>query len=48
MVLGKGELFGKEFDFNSCDFECVCGLIYQWVGIVLVDSKQEMVYSCFV
>ena len=44
-VPSKGESSGKEFDFNSRDFERVRGLIYQRAGIALADSKQEMVYS---
>lgn len=37
---------GCEFEFVDCDFCCICDLIYQCVGILLVLVKCDMVYGC--
>ncbi len=35
----------REFYFTTQDFQRICKLIYQYAGISLSESKQELVYS---
>ena len=40
-----GEGRDREFAFTEKDFKRVCKLIYEYAGISLKPSKQDMVYS---
>lgn len=44
-VLKRMDSGGREFEFNSRDFERIKSLIHQHAGISLAESKQDMVYS---